>query len=156
MSLALTFAFVAFFGWGIGILFEAIVGRKFESYSATFWSLVLGFFISITYAPFALENLKNLTPDLLVLILALVVMGTTGTVIYYEALKKGNPSLVGTIATSFPVVTVALSLIFLGERINLPQAVAVIFILAGIIMASFNLANFSLDNLIRDRGLLWH
>jgi uncharacterized membrane protein len=152
MSLALTFAFVAFFGWGIGILFEAMVGRKFESYSATFWSLILGFFISITYAPFALGNLKNLTPSLLVLILVLFVIGTTGTVIYYEALKKGNPSLVGTIATSFPAVTVILSLLFLRERINLPQAAAIIFILAGIILASFSLRKFSLNDLIKDKG----
>jgi len=133
---AIIFALIAYFAWGTGILFEAIAAKKFDSKSFVFWGMLLGFCLIILYAPFALSSLKNLTRGLLIINLLVAFLWISGTSIYYEALKQGSPTLVGTIASSFPVVTIILSVIFFHEKINFLQTMAIAIIFLGLIFSS--------------------
>src|SRR3989344_1807827 len=120
---AIFFAIISYFGWGIGVLLEAVAARKLRPYSLIFWSYVFTVVLLGLYAPFRLGDLKNLTVELLGLILILSFIAFfMGIIFYYEALRIGNRALVGTIASSFPIVAVILSIIFLGERVNTQQA----------------------------------
>jgi transporter family protein len=60
-----------------------------------------------------------------------------GYVFYYEALAKGNVSVVGTVTAAFPAVTVVLAWLFLGEHLLLPQKIAVFLIVASIVFFSY-------------------
>ncbi|MFH0937460.1 MAG: DMT family transporter [Candidatus Daviesbacteria bacterium] len=149
---ALIFAFISYFAWGIGLVFEAIAGRKIESNSATFWGLALGFILSLFYVPFALPDLSNLNFSTVVINLFVAFFWIGGTIVYYEALKKGNPSLVGTIASSFPVIVVILSILFLHETVNLSQALAIIIIFVGLGLSSLNFKSLTKKQLFENKG----
>ncbi len=136
---AIIFALISYFAWGIGIFFEAIVARKLNSYSLAFWAFLFSVLIMSFFTPFALNDLKNLTLSIFILIVTLALLALfLGTICYYEALKIANRILVGTIASSFPIVTVILSLIFLGEKISFQQILAIVIIFVGLLLSVFN------------------
>jgi len=60
-----------------------------------------------------------------------------GYVFYYEALAKGNVSIVGTVTAAFPAVTIVLAWLFLGEHLLLSQRIAVFLIVASIVFFSY-------------------
>lgn len=109
----------------------------------------MSFVLLSMYAPFVLSDLKNLSLSILTLTFVLAFVGIfLGTIFYYEALRSGNRALVGTIAACFPVVTVILSLIFLGDKISLQQLTAIIIIFAGLILSVFDPASIKTKNLL--------
>ncbi|KKR86292.1 MAG: hypothetical protein UU34_C0017G0008 [Candidatus Curtissbacteria bacterium GW2011_GWA1_41_11] len=152
---AILFALVSYFTWGTGILVEAIVARKINSFSLALWALILSVVVSSFYVPFVVNDLKNLTFGLLIFIIAIGLVGLFfGTIVYYEALKKGNRALVGTIASSFPAVAVLISVIFLNERISTNQTIAIVIIFIGIILSSLELKELRNKNLLKDKSIL--
>lgn len=151
---AIFFALISYFGWGTGSLLEAIVARRLFSYSLIFWSHLLSFLLLSLYAPFALPDLKNLTPGILIIVIVLAFIGIFfGTIFYYEALKIGNRALVGTITASFPAVTVVLSLIFLGDRVSLQQTFAIITIFSGLALSTVDIKTIQSKNLLNKSSL---
>ena len=149
------FALVSYFTWGTGILVEAIVARKINSFSLALWALILSVIVSSFYVPFAINDLRALTFGLLIFIIVIGIIGLFfGTIVYYEALKKGNRALVGTIASSFPAVAVLISVIFLNERISTNQIIAIIIIFVGIMLASLELKELRNKNLLKDKSVL--
>ncbi|MBI2022898.1 DMT family transporter [Candidatus Daviesbacteria bacterium] len=147
---AILFAIIAYFTWGIGIFFEAIVARRLNSHSLMFWGFLLSFLLMSLYIPYDLDNFYKYSFSLLIFNLALGLFAlATGTFTYFEALKRENRALVGTIASSFPMVTVLFSLLFLNEMISLSQGIAISIIFAGlflsIISKEFHVKNFKLD-----------
>ena len=152
---AIFFAIISYFGWGIGVLLEAVAARKLRPYSLIFWSYVFTVVLLGLYAPFRLGDLKNLTVELLGLILILSFIAFfMGIIFYYEALRIGNRALVGTIASSFPIVAVILSIIFLGERVNTQQAVAIVIIVTGLILSSLNFNALKSESIFNKASLL--
>lgn len=147
------FALLAYFSWGIGITFEAIAARRIESKSFSFWGCFLGFIISSLYAPFVLSQLKNVTPGIIGLCYLIAFFIIAGSIFYYQALKKGNPSLVGTIGSSFPVITVLLSMAFFKEKMNVFQIIAIIVIFAGLIFSTLNFDKIRKKKLLLNEGV---
>jgi len=152
--MALTFAFVSFFAWGIGILFEAIAARKLESYSALFWGFLLSLAAASIYAPFVLPDLKNLTLFVALTNIFVAFFFIAGIVTYYEGLKKGNPTIVAAISSSFPAVIVVLSIVFLGEKINFYQLFSIAVIFVGLFLSSANLKELYRNKFFKDRGVV--
>ena len=60
-----------------------------------------------------------------------------GYVFYYEALARGNVSIVGTVTAAFPAVTIVLAWLLLGEHLLLPQRIAVFLIVGSIVFFSY-------------------
>lgn len=104
---AIIFALISYIGWGTTSLIEAVVARRLYPYSLVFWTYLLSFLLMSIYAPFALSDLKNLSLGILTLTFILAFVGMfLGIIFYYEALRRGNRALVGTITASFSAVTV--------------------------------------------------
>lgn len=59
-----------------------------------------------------------------------------GDLAYLAALKCGNAGAVSVILAAAPMVTLVLALIFLRERINLPQLLGALLVLAGLWLIS--------------------
>jgi len=153
--MAVTFAFLSFFTWGFGVFFEAIVARRIGSYSLALWGFVLSAFVLTFYTPFVLGDLHGLTVNLLLFIIVIGIAGLfLGTIVYYEALKMSSRALVGTIATSFPAVTVLISVAFLNEKLSGQQIIAIIIIFVGLALASLNLKEIRSKNIFSDKGVM--
>ena len=152
---AIFFALISYIGWGIGILLEAVVARKLGFYSLIFWTYVLSFVLMSFYAPFATGDLKNLTIGIFFLILILSFQALfLGAFFYYEALRIGNRVLVGTIVSSSPFVSMILSVIFLGERLNNQQFIAIIIIFLGLLLSVINFKQIKSKDLFSKASLL--
>lgn len=151
----IAFAFVSFFTWGIGVFFEAVVARRLESYSLALWGFVFSALVLSFYAPFVTADLAGLTVNLLFFIFFIGIIGLfLGTIVYYEALKMSSRALVGTIASSFPAVTVLISVIFLGEKLSFQQTLAIIVIFVGLTLSSVNIKELRSKNIFSDKGVL--
>ncbi len=153
--MAIIFALLAFFGWGVGDIFGTVASRKIGPYSTTIWFIFFQFLIFIVFAPFFLGELKNLTFGFLIinLILGLIAAGASTT--FYEAMKEGSASLAGTIVGSFAALTVILSLIFLGERLSLPQSLAILIIFGGMIIALLDFKTLTQSKLLKSRSIVF-
>ncbi|MEM4270290.1 MAG: EamA family transporter, partial [Candidatus Caldarchaeum sp.] len=63
-------------------------------------------------------------------------LGFLGALLFYVALDL-NPSSIVVVATSlYPVVTILLSTLFLGESISIRQAVGVVLAIAALVLIS--------------------
>ncbi len=98
---AIFFALISYLGWGIGDIFGTIATRKIGGYSTTIWYLIFQVIFAIPLSFFFFDQLRNITLAILILNVMLGVMGTVGLIVFYEGLRIGNSSLVGTITASF-------------------------------------------------------
>lgn len=153
--LGVIFALISYIGWGTGAFFEAITSRKLNVYSFAFWSLFISFIATSFYLPFEKNNLLLITPEIIILNCFLSLFGLGGLILYLEGLKIENRALVGMIASSFPVISVILSIIFLGERVTLFQGFAILIIFFGIILSSLNLSKTEKRRKIFSKGIIF-
>jgi len=148
------FALIAFFGWAVGDIFGTVVTRRIGAYSTTLWSLVFSFAVLSLYVPFAQDSLGELTLGLFTLIIILGIIANIGFVAFNEALRVGSAPVVGTIAASFAAFAALLSLVFLGERVNVQQGLAIITIFVGVVFCSMDLAELRAKRILKGRGVL--
>jgi transporter family protein len=62
-----------------------------------------------------------------------VALNVAGTLIFAFALRMGQASLVVPISSAYPLVTVAIAILLLGEKLNRPQTIALASVLIGLI-----------------------
>lgn len=151
---AIFFALISFVGWGVGDIFGTIAARRIGGYSTAFWYLLFQVPLYSVLAPFFLDNLKNLTWSLLILNLVLGIIGTIGLIAFYEGLRRGNPSLVGTISGAFAALTVILSTVFLGEIITINQGLAIIVIFIGLTLSNLDFKQIRSGKIKNNAGVL--
>jgi drug/metabolite transporter (DMT)-like permease len=138
---AIIFALVSFFGWGIGETFTGQASRKLGTYPAAFWTYFLGLAFSSVLIPFVLRDLRHLSLAMFLLTLVLSVILVLCWIAFNEALNTGNSILVGSIAESYVVLVVILSIIFLGEKLTILQVLVVLLTFSGLMLASLNFAD---------------
>lgn len=64
-------------------------------------------------------------------------MLSAGYVFYYEAIARGNVSVVGTVIAAFPVITVVLAWLILKEDPILHRRIGILLLVVGIILISY-------------------
>jgi len=74
--------------------------------------------------------------DALLVMLAGFISAGVGQVLYFAALRGGKTSVVVPLAACYPLVTVVLSVLLLGERVRWWHVAGVVLILAGIMLIS--------------------
>lgn len=151
---AIFFALISYFGWAIGDVFATIASRRIGGYSTTFWYIVFQIPLFGLPALFFLDKLQNLTLTILLLNTALGIIGTIGLIAFYEGLRTGNPSLVGTISSSFAALTVILSIIFLNESVTTNQASAIFVIFFGLILSALDFREFKRGKIVGNVGVV--
>lgn len=151
---ATLFALISYLGWGAGDVFGTAVSRKLGAYSTTLWAYFLGWIFLGFLIPSKLSDFQHLTPNILVLNLILGLIEVVAAFAFNEALRVGNASLVGTIASSFSALVVIFSIVFLGESINASQSVAIFIIFVGIILSTLDMGQLRKRNLSLNRGII--
>ena len=81
----------------------------------------------------ALGRFPALSFDLVPLALALATLGLVGLLLFYKALALGPIAIVSPIGAAYVMVTVLLVVVFLGERLNPAQTIAIGVTTIGII-----------------------
>lgn len=147
------FAFIAFVGWGSGDIFGGIVSRKIKGYSASFWFYLFSFLIGSFMLPFFWYQLSGIRQQMWVIMIGLNFLLPVASVLFYEGLRIGNASLVGTIGSAFAALTVVLSVIFLGDKLTVFQIIPIVIIFAGLILSSLELKSFKIKNIFADKGV---
>lgn len=150
--MAIVFALIAFVGWGVGTVFGGLASKKIGSYSSVFWSFLFSIILTSFYIPFSIGELRSITPQTIAWLFVLILIGIIPVISLYEGFRVGNASLVGTIGSAFSALVVILSIVFLGNKINLSQSFSVIIIILGLFLATLNFNNYNLKKLITDKG----
>lgn len=135
---SIAYALVSLITWGTGDIFTTFAARKMGALNAAFYGYLFGTLLSTLYLPFALNSLHTLTLPTAILTIFLGIILLIAFFTYNQALKIGNPALVGTISGSFTSIVVILSLIFLGETLSIPQVLAIVVIFVGLLLATIN------------------
>lgn len=103
---------------------------------ASFWSFALIFVLCSLLLPFKFSEFSSLSVPLYVLTVVLAVGFALVWLIFNQAMTIESPPLVGVITGSFPVITVLIAVLFLGEHLAGAQLIAVCITLSGVIIAS--------------------
>ncbi|MEW5892110.1 MAG: EamA family transporter [Pseudomonadota bacterium] len=113
-------AFLAFFFWGLWALFPKITTSLIDPRSALFFQ-ALGAF-SVALVVLATLNFRpQLDARAVPLALLTGVLGMTGGIAYLYAISRGPAMLVSVLTALYPLLTVVLAWLFMGESVSVRQ-----------------------------------
>ncbi len=130
------FGVVAMVGWGVADFFAKKLIDQAGGYKTLLWVQILGMVpLVLFYALF-----RQAAPLMLQNILIFMITGFLGAAAYllfYNALGKGQLSVMNPVQSSWVIITIILSVLFLGEQLSMLQAALIFTIVAGILLVSF-------------------
>ena len=135
-SSGVLFGMIAMLSWGFSDFFAAKASRKAGVAKTVLWSQIISIIAFLAISPLFFEFPKLSIYDFS-LILACSLLGAIGISSLYKGFEVGAISIISPIASSSAVVTVILSLIFLGEKLSYFQGIGVSLAIIGAILASF-------------------
>jgi drug/metabolite transporter (DMT)-like permease len=131
---SIVFALIALVGWGTGDLLVVVASRRLGAVRAALWSYLCSLVALALVLPFSPVHVADLAggPGLLSALLGFLLVGCV--VSFNEAMRTGNPAVVGTICGAFVAPVVLFSIAFLHEALSAGQAAAIVVILAGLVL----------------------
>ena len=145
----LVLALLAAFMWGIG---NVLVKKGLGHVSPLWNNILFNIFGLLLWLPFALLA-SHITINPLSFSVFFVILATFAAYYsFFYAIDKGEISLTGTIVATYPVTTVLLSNIFLGERITSMQLVGIFSVILGSLLIA--LPEKKLPSVIRNYSWL--
>lgn len=136
----LPFSLATIFLYGLGQVFAK--ETRADAKSATLLVLLGANIFAIWSAYWLLfrEPSHHDPSSWLVAVLAAALSGAA-FISYYEALKRGKVSIVGTIAGAYAPWTVVLALVFLGESLTLGEGLGVALVVSSMLIFTFSAGN---------------
>lgn len=123
-------ALITFGFWGF---FPKITVQFINPQSAVIYQVLGGLLVGIVALP--LTGFKPETHPMGILFAFLTgVTGVLGTLFYYAAAGRGQISIVVSLTALYPLITIALAVIFLHEAINLRQIFGLCFAIGAIVL----------------------
>ncbi|NCO24929.1 DMT family transporter [Candidatus Parcubacteria bacterium] len=131
---------LSMFGWGTSDFFAAKSSRKIGYMPTYFWTQLVTLAVALIYflLKFPAININSASQFLIFLIPAGFLF-MVATIAFYRGFVRGQVSLVSPIGSSWSMIVVILSMIFLNEVLKIHQIIAVILIILGIVLVSINL-----------------
>lgn len=154
IMLTIAFALLTTIGWGTSDIFGTIASKRIGAFKTTFWVTALCVPILSLLAPFYLFDLHGNVTAAVTLSALLGVLITFTYLSFTEALRIGDPSIVGTIAGSFVGLVVILSILFLGSSVSIPQILAIAIIVCGLTLTSLDLDRLKKRQFRPDRSIV--
>jgi transporter family protein len=123
--------------WGASPLFDKLAIRGGPPFvivaiRTAFIALCAGVVALLTGQMATLPSLSGRT--ILFTLLAGFTGGALGLGTYFYALQKGDASLIVPLTSAYPLVTVILSIVFLGEPFTLSKALGAALVVAGVML----------------------
>lgn len=140
ISLGILFGLISMISWGVSDFFVTKSVRGCIAIKALFWSQIVALIIML---PIFL--LFFTMPEFSSQIFALFFLAGIFTVIsnlaFYKGLRIGKVSIVMPIASCWAIVTIFISIAFLGELLTKTNALGAIFAIIGVILVLFRKNN---------------
>lgn len=131
----LAFGLTAAFGYGTGDFLARQASHRIGHARVLFW-MELGSLALLVPIAFAFERGGwHLGPSVLA-VAGLGVVSVVASLFLYRAFEYGVLSVVSPLASSYPAVTAALAILFLGDRPGAFASVGIVAVLAGIVLLS--------------------
>jgi transporter family protein len=133
---SLFFALLAFLLWGFWSLTAKIAVSKIGPGNVFGCYVISSLTIPLVYVMLRRPRLmasEKPSRTLWAAGVAGVALNVVGTLIFAFALSMGQASLVVPISSAYPLVTIAIAILVLGEKLNRFQTIALAFILIGLI-----------------------
>lgn len=135
VTMGLSFGIISMMCYGLFDFISAPLARKSGAVAVAFWYFLL---VCIIFSIIGLVFFK--IPefslfDVVVFAIASVV-GAFSLVIFYKGLERGPIAVVVPIANTWSIVVILVGVLFLSERISLPQIAGIAAVLAGTIVVS--------------------
>ncbi len=113
-------AFIAFVLWGLWALFPKITTSYIDPRSALFFQALGAFGVALVVLA-TLNFRPQLDARAVPLALVTGVLGMTGGIAYMYAISRGPAMLVSVLTALYPLLTVVLAWLFMGETVSLRQ-----------------------------------
>lgn len=136
MFLGILGGLLAMIGWGTGDFIAASTSKEIGFYKTTFWSQLVSLILYLLALLFFF-NLKSVSIMAIGLIILTGFLSTIAFLSFYKGLEIGAPAIISPVSSSWSIVTVVLSIIFLGQKLTLLQGFAVFLVIVGGILTSF-------------------
>ena len=123
--------------WGSADFAARFNSRQVGAYRALFFMQFFGFILLGVYLKWPGGFLRGVAPGWQPWAMAVAagVLNVAASLALYHSFEVGTLSIVGPVSSSYPALTVALSLLS-GERIHLLRGIGLVVTLAGVIFAS--------------------
>jgi uncharacterized membrane protein len=148
---AVLLALLTFVGWGSGDVFGAITSRRIGALKASL--TITGFLTLLLLAMAPFMSTKGLGWSAGIQSAALGLSLGVAYLAFTQALRIGNPAIVGTVSGSFTALTVILSLLFLGETLAVGQIFFIAIIVIGVTGASLDIRSLREHAVRLDRSV---
>jgi len=138
---------ISMFGWGTSDFLAAKSSRKFGFVLTLFWAQFIGFLLILFYFILNFHNFDiRGVIKFIPLIIIYSIFATISILAFFRALTIGEISLVSPITSSWAMITVILSVLFLSETLKSYQSIAIFLIIIGIILISIDVNQFFRKN----------
>lgn len=140
--------------WGISDVLIALGARKAGVAAAVLGGNAVMMLLYAGASPFI--GLPPLTMGIIPLVLLGGALSAAGILFYYKGMRQGVVSVVSPIVGCIPVVAVAITVLFLGERMSWLQVAGAGLAIAGVVLSSLRKGDvFSLNAASLERGALY-
>lgn len=134
------FLLLAILGWGLGAFFDKLCLKHMDPNGAFY---VRTLFMIIIFAPLAAWKYAPTKQALLgsdklgpLFVLGSVIVSMAGVFFYLKALSGGAATKIVPLSSTYPFVTFALAVLFLGESITLNKFIGTLLLSGGIYFIS--------------------
>lgn len=138
MSLGIIFGLVAMFGLGLNAAISKYPTQKIGNRQMMVWREIFIVAFLLVPAAFLIPETDISLKWLIITIIFSLTVGYFPLSFFIKALEKGKVGLVVPISNSYVIFTFLLSSLFYGEEINLTKILALVIIISGLFLLSFN------------------
>lgn len=128
-------ALLSLVGWGVGAFFSKLATNRIGE-SSVFWDITGYVPIVIVYTLFAFKAKDIFGGDKMGVIYGLLAgaIGAVGLIAFYLLVAKKDAGVATSVTAMYPALTAILSFIFLGEKITVVKAVAIVLASASLFL----------------------
>lgn len=153
--MAIIFALITYFSWGVGDVFGALASKKMNPFSVFIWFEIFNIIFMLPISFFYIDQLKLISLPILLLLLLLSAFSNVALILFFASLGKSNATLIGTLVSSFAAVSTLISIIVFRERITALQASSIMLIFLGIVVLTLNFNELKNGKLLRDKYVVF-
>lgn len=130
----------AIIAWGLGAIFDKLVLKYLGSTQAFYLRLITMIILFVIIVGFrfntTINDIKKASYQAFVFTFLGVFMAMAGVFAYLKAMSMSEASRIVPISSTYPLITLIIAVLFLGESFNLTKLFGTILIIAGVYLIS--------------------
>lgn len=129
---------ITIFSWGIWGFLNKLVLQRMQPLQMFIVGCCMGFILLPAYAILLRNSNSGVSNSFnvgsILLCCAASLASTIGTIAYVYGIRTGELGTVAVLSCAYPVLTVALAVMFLGEVLTVPKIIGIILVMSGVVV----------------------